>query len=87
MMYSVFVVRRDVEDEVAPMLRAGIEKSLAAFEADAGAVVDSALHAMERAGRRCSRAVLEKYYSRLKYSLPPETFKKAFDFVASHARA
>lgn len=87
MMYSVFAVRRDVEGEVAPMLREGIEKSLAAFEADPGAVVDSALRVLERAGRRCSRAVIEKYYSRLKYSLPPETFKKAFDFVAAHAGA
>lgn len=87
MMYSVFVVRRDVEGEVAPMLRAGIEKSLAAFEADPGAVVDAAMCAMERAGRRCPRAVLEKYYSRLKYSLPAEVFRETFDFVAANAGA
>ncbi len=87
MMYSVFVARRDVAAEMEKILPPLLRNSLDKFSNDRSAVIAEAAESLSRAGKGRSPEFVSKYYSRLIYRLPRETFKKTFDFIAKNARA
>lgn len=85
MVYSVFVVRRSVFSEVAPLLEKNIKNSLDAFRKNPDSVIGAAVGAMRPSGADIDEPALKKYYRNLKYELPRGLFKKAFDYVAALA--
>ena len=64
-----------------------MRNSLDKFSNDRSAVIAEAAESLSRAGKGRSPEFVSKYYSRLIYRLPRETFKKTFDFIAKNARA
>lgn len=87
MMYSIFVVRKNLREEIELLLKKHLVKSLETFESDRAAIAKKAEAIMENAGRKCPLPTLEKYYECLKYELPDSTFTKTFNFIAANARA
>ena len=87
MVYSVFVVRRSVYSEAAPLLEKNIKNALAAFRKNPGSVIGKAVGAMRASCAGLDAPALKKYYRNLKYELPSGLFKKAFDYAADLARS
>lgn len=87
MVYSVFVVRRSVYSEAAPLLEKNIKNALAAFRKNPGSVIGKAVGAMRASCAGLDAPALKKYYRNLKYELPSGLFKKAFDYAAALARS
>lgn len=82
MMYSVFVIKRELYDKIAPHLTRFLENNLEYFKKNRTLVIENAHSSLVKSsGVNIDIGVLEKYYNCLKFELSDTDFTQTFDFI------